>query len=70
LSPGGLIEFQEYHCQIYSDDGIDSLTPSLLGWVDNMILAAEKIRRLMPIIDQITPWIQDARLVNVQEVIY
>lgn len=70
LNPGGWLEFQEYHCCIYSDDGTDSLTPSLIDWVEKMTTAAEKFGRLLPIGDKTGPWMRGAGLADIREDVY
>lgn len=70
LKPGGWMEMQEYHCEVYSDDGSLDEAIWLKNWVEEMNEASKRFGKELKTANKVKTFMQDAGFADVHEEIY
>ncbi|EXJ65684.1 uncharacterized protein A1O5_11211 [Cladophialophora psammophila CBS 110553] len=70
LNPGGWVEMQEYHCQVYSDDGSLDQAIYLKNWVEEMNEGSKRFGKELKTANKLKNYMQDAGYIDVHEEIY
>lgn len=70
LNPGGYVEFQEYHCEVYSDDDTLQRATNLTDWVETMSEMAEKFGKPLKIGTRLRGWMEDAGFEDIHDQVY